>query len=62
MFQYSEEFDFSLDLVKKCGEVIKKAFYSEKKIRSDTCQFWRFITFTFKKYHFSARRAPPTTL
>ena len=32
MFQYSEEFDFSLDLVKKCGEVIKKAFYSEKKI------------------------------
>lgn len=32
MFQYTEEFDYSLDLVKKCGEVIKKAFYSEKKI------------------------------
>ena len=36
MFQYSEEFDFSLDLVKKCGEVINRAFYSEKKIRCDS--------------------------
>eukprot|EP00092_Neocalanus_flemingeri_P010456 GFUD01011267.1.p1 GENE.GFUD01011267.1~~GFUD01011267.1.p1 ORF type:complete len:278 (+),score=82.81 GFUD01011267.1:111-944(+) len=29
---YSEEFEFSLDLVKKCGEVIKAAFNAEKKI------------------------------
>jgi len=29
---YSEEFEFSLALVKKCGEVIKSAFNAEKKI------------------------------
>ena len=29
---YSEEFEFSLDLVKKCGDVIKSAFNVEKKI------------------------------
>eukprot|EP00091_Calanus_sinicus_P005429 TRINITY_DN15874_c0_g1_i1.p1 TRINITY_DN15874_c0_g1~~TRINITY_DN15874_c0_g1_i1.p1 ORF type:complete len:131 (+),score=41.98 TRINITY_DN15874_c0_g1_i1:78-470(+) len=29
---YSEEFEFSLALVKKCGEVIKSAFNVEKKI------------------------------
>jgi len=29
---YSEEFQFSLALVKKCGEVIKAAFNAEKKI------------------------------
>ena len=33
MFQFNEQFDFSLDLVKQCGEVIKAAFHSEKKIR-----------------------------
>ena len=27
-----EEYDFSLELVKKCGEVIKRAFNVEKKI------------------------------
>ena len=27
---YSEEFEFSLGLVKKCGEVIKSAFNAEK--------------------------------
>ena len=43
MFQYTEEFDFSLDLVKKCGQVIKKAFYSEKKIRSDIYEFLSLI-------------------
>jgi len=32
MFQFNEQFDFSLDLVKQCGEVIKAAFHSEKKI------------------------------
>ena len=37
MFKYTEEFDFSLDLVKKCGEVIKKAFHSKKKIRYGFC-------------------------
>ena len=31
-FNYQEEFDFSLILVKKCGEVIKEAFVSEKKV------------------------------
>jgi len=31
-FKYQEEFDFSLNLVKKCGEVIKEAFVSEKKV------------------------------
>ena len=30
MFQ--EEFDFSLELVKKCGELIKTAFHGEKKV------------------------------
>ena len=29
---YSEEFDFSLALVKKCGESIKAAFSAEKRI------------------------------
>ena len=29
---YSEEFEFSLALVKKCGDVIKSAFNVEKKI------------------------------
>ena len=29
---YSEEFDYSLALVKKCGDVIKSAFHTEKKI------------------------------
>ena len=29
---YEEEFNFSLDLVKKCGEVIKTAFNAEKKV------------------------------
>eukprot|EP00090_Calanus_glacialis_P014581 TRINITY_DN23399_c0_g1_i2.p1 TRINITY_DN23399_c0_g1~~TRINITY_DN23399_c0_g1_i2.p1 ORF type:complete len:274 (-),score=86.50 TRINITY_DN23399_c0_g1_i2:34-855(-) len=29
---YQEEYDFSLELVKKCGEVIKSAFNVEKKI------------------------------
>ena len=33
MFKYQEEFDFSLNLVKTCGQVIKSAFHSEKKIR-----------------------------
>ena len=47
MFQYSEEFDFSLDLVKKCGDVIKKAFYSEKKIRYESATlFGCFSIFT----------------
>jgi len=32
MKSYEEEFDFSLELVKKCGEVIRKAFNAEKKI------------------------------
>ena len=31
-FNYQEEFDFSLILVKKCGEVIKEAFVSGKKV------------------------------
>lgn len=30
--KFSAEFDFSLDLVKKCGETIKKAFHTEKTI------------------------------
>ena len=29
---YQEEFDFSVSLVKKCGEVIKAAFNAEKKV------------------------------
>jgi len=29
---YSEEFDYSLALVKQCGDVIKSAFHAEKKI------------------------------
>ena len=29
---YSEEFEYSLALVKKCGDVIKSAFHAEKKI------------------------------
>lgn len=29
---YQEEYEFSLELVKKCGEVIKRAFNVEKKI------------------------------
>merc|ERR1712106_772173 len=32
METYQEEFDFSLELIKKCGEVIKSAFNVEKKI------------------------------
>ena len=32
METYQDEFDFSLELVKKCGEVIKNAFNVEKKI------------------------------
>lgn len=32
MFKYSEEFEFSLDLVRKCGDVIRAAFHSEKTI------------------------------
>ena len=32
MFKYSEEFEFSLDLVRKCGDVIRSAFHSEKTI------------------------------
>ena len=56
MFQYSEEYDFSLDLVKKCGEVIKKAFHSEKKIRSD-----KSCNILFSQNNSSARRALPMT-
>ena len=58
MFKYTEEFDFSLDLVKKCGEVIKSAFHSKKKIRYGVC-FVCPITFT--TFNFTARRAPPMT-
>jgi len=32
MFQYSDEYDFALQLVKKGGDVIKSAFHSEKRI------------------------------
>ena len=56
MFQYSEEFDFSLDLVKKCGEVIKKAFYSEKKIRYGVIVWVFFHLYMFLL--FSQKSAP----
>ena len=29
---YQEEFEFSLELVKSCGELIKNAFYGEKRV------------------------------
>ena len=32
MFQYEEEFEYSLDLVTKCGAVIKSAFTKEKHV------------------------------
>ena len=32
MFQYHEEFEYSLQLVKKCGDVIKSAFTKDKNV------------------------------